>query len=328
MAQITLKNPIIPLDALFIEKYMPSANHTHVAVYIYALGMCYLGKPCDNAYIAQSLDILESDVVKAWKYWMKKGLVDMTEGGVCFLPIANTPDPKSKDRPNEDLAKSAPSRRDIPMNEITKKLEGDKAFSETLEVAQHLWGRPLTQSEIKAIFSFSEWYSFSNEVLLMLLEYCAASEKTKNLKYLESVAEGWHKDGINTVREAEKVLKRKEKEHTMILKCAKIFGLGRAFSDREEQYISSWTNDFSMSEAMIKEAYTRTTLNTGRLSFQYMDKILSSWHKDSIKTLSALKEAEGASNKKSRTKSTSTYDFEEIERRDFERRLKRTEGSE
>ena len=333
MAQIIMPKPVIPLDASFIEKYMPSANHTHVAVYIYALGMCYLGKPSDNESIAGALDILESDVVKAWKYWMKKGLIRLeNDGTVCFLPVEGTilKSETKNASPENASSESAPSKRNISINEVTKKLESDKAFSQTLELAQHMWGRPLTQSEIKAIFSFSEWYSFSNEVLLILIEYCAANEKTKNIKYLESVAEGWHNDGINTVREAEKVLKRKEKEHTMIAKCAKIFGIGRAFSDKEEQYISKWTNDLSMSEAMIKEAYARTTINTGKLSFQYMDKIMCSWHKEGIKTLTALKEAEGTSNKRSSTKKpvSATYDFDEIERRDFERRLKKSGGSE
>ena len=327
MAQIIMSKPVIPLDASFIEKYMPAANPTHVAVYVYALGMCYLGKPSDNEYIARSLDILESDVLKAWKYWMKKGLVSLGDDGtVCFLPLDGT---AQKNEAKSEVSYNGPSRRDISINEVTKKLESDRSFSEMLEMAQQMWGKPLTQSEIKALFSFSEWYSFSNEVLLVLIEYCATNEKTKNIKYLESVAEGWHNDGINTVKEAEKVLKRKEKEHTMILKCAKLFGIGRAFSDKEEQYISKWSNDFSMSEAMIREAYARTTINTGKLSFQYMDKILSSWHKDGIKTLTALKEAEGASSKRNKSKPASdTYDFEEIERRDFERRLKRSGGSE
>lgn len=328
MAKIEIANPIVPIELNFINKYLPQANPTHVMVYIYALGLCYSGKPSDNASIADALDILESDVIKAWKYWVKTGLISVGEDGtVTFLSthVEQVQEEKPKVQPKPIPVEPAPTlRRDIPMTEITTKMDLNKSLSDTFKMAQLIWGKPLTQLEIKTLYSFLEWYSFSNEVLLMLLEYCAADEKTKNIKYMESVAEGWANDGITTVKMAEKVIKRKEKERSMLKKCAQIFGLGRAFSDREVQYISDWTNNLNMSEAMIKEAYARTTLNTGKLSFQYMNKILMSWSKDGIKTISALKDAEGSRKAATQTQNTdSRYDFEDIERLAFERRLKK-----
>lgn len=330
MAKIEIANPIVPIELNFINKYLPEAHPTHVMVYIYALGLCYSGKDSDNASIAKALDILESDVIKAWKYWVKTGLISLGDDGtVTFLSTNNLHKEKESLKPASKPVETAPvapsARRDIPMTEITAKMELDKSLSDTLKMAPLIWGKPLTQSEIKALYSFLEWYSFSNEVLLMLLEYCAAEEKTKNIKYMEAVAESWANDGITTVKMAEKVIKRKEKERSMIKKCSQIFGLNRAFSDREIQYISDWTNNFGMNEAMIKEAYARTTLNTGKLSFQYMNKILSSWAKDGIKTVSALKESEGS--RKAHVapgKNNGNYDFEDIERLEFERRMKKS----
>jgi DnaD/phage-associated family protein len=337
MAKIEIANRIVPLEINFINEYMPQANPTHVMVYIYALALCYSQKPADNRSIAEALDILESDVIKAWKYWMKVGLISIGEDNtVTFLSSAgkhpsaeesvkSVKAPPKAEAPLPQTTQSA--RRDIPMDEITKRMEVDKAFSDTLKMAQLIWGKPLTQGEIKALYSFLEYYSFSNEVLLMLLEYCAADERTKTLKYMEGVAEGWYNDGITSVRAAEKVIKKKEKERSILKKCAQIFGIGRAFSDKEAEYILNWTFELQMSEAMIKEAYARTTLNTGKLSFQYMNKIMISWAKDNIKTLSALKEYE--SNRKSSQKRTeqqkntsSNYDFDDIERLEFERRMK------
>lgn len=332
MAKIQVAHPIVPLELNFINKHLPQANPTHVMVYIYALGLCYSGKQSDNAYIAEALDILESDVIKAWKYWVKTGLISLEEdGSVTFLSTNAEPVAEKAAKPAlkeaTPVTEPAPSRRDIPMTEITEKMGIDKSFSDMLKMAQLIWGKPLTQSEIKSLYSIMEWYSFSNEILLMILEYCAADEKTKNIKYLESVAEGWSNDGITTVTMAGKVIKRKEKERSMLKKCAQIFGLNRAFSDKEAQYISEWTNNFSMSEAMIKEAYARTTLNTGKLSFQYMNKILSTWSKEGIKTIAALKDADNSRSKQAKpsqeTKTSSNYDFDDIERLALERRMKK-----
>lgn len=335
MAKIEISNPIVPIELNFINKYLPQANPTHVMVYIYALGLCYSNKPSDNASIADALDILESDVIKAWKYWVKTGLISLGEDGtVTFLsthsaPVAKKEPPKAAPKAEQKVESTpASAHRDISMHEITAKMDSDKSLSDTLKMAQLIWGKPLTQSEIKALYSFLEWYSFSYEVLLMLIEYCAADDKTKNIKYMEAVAEAWANDGITTVGMAEKVIKRKEKERSMLKRCCHIFGLGRAFSEKEVEYISEWTNTLGMSEAMIKEAYARTTLNTGKLSFQYMNKILLSWAKDGIKTMAALKEADNArkSAKPASPRDASAdphYDFDDIERLALERRMKK-----
>lgn len=338
MAKIEIANPIVPIELNFINKFLPQANPTHVMVYIYALGLCYSNKPSDNASIAEALDILESDVIKAWKYWVKTGLISLGEDGtVTFLStnitIGSAPSDEKKEHAKAAVSTApeapAAARRDVPMSEITAKMEQDKALSDTLKMAQLIWGKPLTQSEIKAIYSFLEWYSFSNEVLLMLLEYCAAEEKTKNIKYMEAVAEGWANDGITTVKLAEKKIKAKEKEIIMLKKCNAIFGLGRAFSDKEIQYISDWVNNMNMSEAMIKEAYARTTLNTGKLSFQYMNKILATWNKEGIKTLAALKEADASHTKAVRPNQAtarSNYNFDDIEMLELQRRMKNNDN--
>ncbi len=342
MAKIEISNPIVPIELNFINKYLPHANPTHVMVYIYALGLCYSNKQSDNASIAEALDILESDVIKAWKYWVKKGLVSLgLDGTVTFLSThCEEPVPKEEKSEKEAPVKqpvkppveqdtiAKPVRRSVSMEEIKAKMEIDNSFSNMLKMAQLIWEKPFTQTEIKALYSFMEWYSFSNEMLTMLVEYCALEEKTKNIKYMEAVAENWANDGITTLKMAEKILNKKQKEVSMLKKCSQIFGLGRAFSDREIQYISEWTTTLGMSEAMIKEAYNRTTTNTGKLSFQYMNKILSSWAHDGIKTLTALKEAESvrkASGKGQAKGSASNYDFDEIERLELERRLRKNQ---
>lgn len=338
MAKIEIANPIVPIELNFINKYLPEAHPTHVMVYIYALGLCYSNKQSDNASIAESLDILESDVIKAWKYWVKKGLVSLgLDGTVTFLSTNHAEAPtEEKEAPREketvpvrpvEIAPDViakPVKRSISMAEITAKMEIDKSFSNMLKMAQLIWEKPFTQTEIKALYSFMEWYSFSDEVLTLLVEYCALEEKTKNVKYMEAVAEAWAQDGITTIKMAAKVFNKKQKEVSMLKKCVQIFGLSRAFSDKEVQYITEWTTILSMSEAMIKEAYNRTTTNTGKLSFQYMNKILTSWSSEGIKTLTALKEAEAVRKapSKGQGKSSSNYDFDEIERLELERLMK------
>ncbi|MEI3102136.1 MAG: DnaD domain protein [Oscillospiraceae bacterium] len=53
---------------------------------------------------------------------------------------------------------------------------------------------------------------------------------------------------------------------------------GRELTATEQKYISSWL-DMGFGEECISIAYDRTVTDTGALKWNYMNKILLSWHK-------------------------------------------------
>ena len=59
-----------------------------------------------------------------------------------------------------------------------------------------------------------------------------------------------------------------------------------------------------MSESMIKNAYERTIMSTGKLSMAYMNTILKSWAEKGIKTVSQIAEKEQIPVKKEKGKNT------------------------
>ncbi|MDO4562622.1 MAG: DnaD domain protein [Clostridia bacterium] len=323
MATFHNPNPKIALSADFVLNYMPKANHTHVMVYIYALALCARNsQEADNAHIAAQLDILESDVVKAWRYWKKAGLVSIdAAGNVTFTD--------SKAAPVRDDSRSGeiePKREALSMTEISNRMSVDADLKTMITMAESLLKKPLSQKEINTLFSFMDWYSLPKEVVLMLLEHCACEDKIKNFSYIEKVAQSWSDEGITTVEAAEKLLKRRAKERSAVNRCKKIFGLERAFSDAEVAHIINWTTNWGMSETMIKEAYSRTTHNTGKLSFAYMGKILAAWSSKGIKSPAALKSAEEGLPKTRTQGANNTYDFEDIARKELQRRIAKYGG--
>jgi hypothetical protein len=74
---------------------MISANATYVKVYLYGLAKGYEGEEdVSNAAIAEALDILETDVSKAWRYWKKVGLVHSEGKGVLVFDAISSPETK------------------------------------------------------------------------------------------------------------------------------------------------------------------------------------------------------------------------------------------
>lgn len=296
MASFFHANKSVPLPLEFINKYMVNANATYVKVYLYGLAKCYEGEEdVTNAAIAEALDILETDVSKAWRYWKKVGLVHSEgKGMLVFGPVVA--EPVKAETVKTEPAKETPQEmtekhKTTSMKEISKAMGINPKMKETVAMAEQLLKKPLSQREITILYGFMQDYSMSQEMVLVLLEYCATIDKT-NFSYIEKVAESWKENGIDTLAEATRVLNQLGKEIRMQKKCKKMFGLDRELSQTELNYIARWVSELSMGENMIRAAYERTVANTGKIAMPYMNTILKSWFEKGIKTVSQIDEKE------------------------------------
>ena len=322
MASFFHANKSVPLPMEFINKYMISANATYVKVYLYGLAKCYEGaEDVSNAAIADALDILDTDVSKAWRYWKKVGLVHSEGKGLLVFDAIETEPVKPetvKEIPNEQTAETAEKPKTASMKEISKAMGINPKMKETVTTAEQLLKKPLSQREVTSLYNFMQEYSMTQEMVLVLLEYCGTIGKT-NFAYIEKVAAGWNEQGINSLSEATKVLNRVTKEARMQKKCKKIFSLDREFTQTELNYIARWVSEYSMTESMIKNAYERTVANTGKVTLPYMNTILRSWFEKGIKTVSQIAEKEQPAVKKDKGKSA---DYQLDEMAALERKLR------
>jgi len=321
MASFYHANKSVPLPMEFINKYMISANATYVKVYLYGLGKCYEGEEdVSNASIAEALDILETDVSKAWRYWKKVGLVHSEGKGVLVFDsvageevkpaVQKEPQKEQEEKPKENS-----------MKEISKAMGINPKMKETVTMAEQLLKKPLSQREVTSLYSFMQEYSMSQEMVLLLLEYCVTIDKT-NFSYIEKVAEGWHEQGIDSLADANKLLNRVNKEARMQKKCKKIFGLDRELSQTESNYVARWVSELSMSESMIRTAYEKTVTNTGKISMPYMNSILKSWYEKGIKTVSQIAEKESQPVQKTKAR-TADYQLDDMAAIERQLRLKK-----
>lgn len=125
----------------------------------------------------------------------------------------------------------------------------------------------------------------SADLIEYLVEYCV-SRGRKSMRYIETVALAWAKDGITTVEMARDASSRFSKDYYTILKAMGISG--RNPVDNEITYIDTWRKTYGFDLELIQEACSRTVLSTGQPSFQYADKILSGW-KENVHTLEDIR---------------------------------------
>lgn len=265
----------IPVSAEFIEKKMLGANGAYVKVYLYALSLAYKGISEDTSEIAKKLSLLESDVINAFDYWEKEGVITANNNFIYFGGQAA----------RKSETKSQPKKK-TPKN-VSELIMNNKALADLCELSQNILGKTLNNSDLETIYWFYDELGFSPEVISMLLEYCVSKDK-RNMKYIEKVAIGWHENGITTMSQAESYIKSENEKNSYFYSLRKLFGItDRNLSKSEELYLKTWKNDYGMSEEMVALAYEYCILSTNKLSFPYINSIVKGWFERGVKTIEA-----------------------------------------
>ena len=202
---------------------------------------------------------------------------------------------------SSELSTSADYIRSLTPDHISE-LKQNEEVSQLLYIAEQYLAKTLTPTEMQKIFFFYDELHMSADLIEYLVEYCV-SRGRKSMRYIETVALAWAKDGITTVEMARDASSRFSKDYYTILKAMGISG--RNPVDNEITYIDTWRKTYGFDLELIQEACSRTVLSTGQPSFQYADKILSGWKKKNVHTLEDIRLLDAAHKKRQLEKSVS-----------------------
>ena len=88
--------------------------------------------------------------------------------------------------------------------------------------------------------------------------------------------------------------------------------------ETEEKYLTKWHDELLMSEEMIALAYEYCIIQTAKLSFPYMDKIITRWSKEGITTITAAEEDNRKFKNRAKREETAfgdnSYDHDDLEK--------------
>ena len=182
---------------------------------------------------------------------------------------------------SSELSTSADYIRSLTPDHISE-LKQNEEVSQLLYIAEQYLAKTLTPTEMQKIFFFYDALHMSADLIEYLVEYCV-SRGRKSMRYIETVALAWTRDGVTTVEMARDASSRFSKDYYTILKAMGISG--RNPVENEISYIDTWRKTYCFDLELIQEACSRTVLSTGQPSFQYADKILSGWKKKNVHTL-------------------------------------------
>ena len=166
----------------------------------------------------------------------------------------------------------------------------DGSFRSLCGEVQRLMGRSLNTEELKILLGFVRYLGLPADVISVLICYCKdrarqrGSLRSPSLRTIEKEAYAWAEQGIDTMEEAAAYIQNQNMKNSRMGKLMAMLQIrGRSLTAAEERYASGWL-EMGFDDEAIGMAYERTCLNTGGLSWAYMNKILQRWHEAGLKT--------------------------------------------
>ena len=204
----------------------------------------------------------------------------------------------------------------------------DPAFAGICDYLEQALGRSIRKSEIEILYGIYDKLNMPPDVILLLINYCRIRNRL-SARELERRAYQWHDEGIMSYSAAADMVQQAEDSRGRYGALMSLLGLGgRSPSESEEKYLAAWCAE-GFSNELIKLAYDRTMLRTGRLQWRYMHSILSDWKKKGCTTRADVERSEGVTGPSPTVKKQSAKAEESVEEsvtKAFEKRLQEREA--
>ena len=179
--------------------------------------------------------------------------------------------------------------------DVLSAMDSDRDFQSLFGEVQRVLGKTLNTEELKILLGFTRYLGLPGDVISVLVCYCKERARAKgnlrnpSLRAIEKEAYYWAEQGIDTMEEAVAFIQNQNIRRSQLGQLMKLLQIrGRTLTPGEEKYAKSWL-DMGFEDAVLALAYERTCLNTGGLSWAYMNKILTSWHRAGLLTLKQVK---------------------------------------
>lgn len=315
---INIKNwgRIFTVPCNVVDKYIKLASGNAVKVLLCIL--CGSSDVVDSEELSKQLGVALNEVDDSIAFWEQVGIFNSEHSNIVEKRTEQIPDIthntaistlESINPTKNSLSKKTQVK--LSPREMASIIENSKDLAILVENAQSIFKRPITYTEQGSLINLFEYYGFPVGVILMLLEYCEQAGKS-NINYIEAVARNWAEREITTHEEAEKEIIRLIDNHTIENKLSSMLELTSKLTPKQKEFIESWIS-LGMNLDMISLAHEKCVDSTNKLSFPYMNKIITSWAENGIKTKEqALLNTKKP--KKETDKNEHSYDLDEFDK--------------
>lgn len=292
----TLAFTLVP-DFL-IEELMKNLSGNSLKVILCILNGVKLGKNLTTEGISLVSGVSEEYVYESLTELKELGiLIGKSQSSLDFDLIFDNSQITNVSKVEQPISDDA--IQSVKPKELSEK---EIIFKELLSEIEMIMGFPLNNGYLNFLNSLRDEFRFPDEVILTLFNHCASKKKT-SIKYMEQVAVNWKENGINSLEDANNIIKEYEDKWIKYRKALNYMGLKADYiSYPHERLLDKWFSEYKMSDEVIQKAADITIMNLGKAEIPYMEKIISDWYKKGVKTVSDIEKLDYPTQSKNRRK--------------------------
>jgi DNA replication protein dnaD len=267
--------------------------------------------------ISKEINISLKDVKASLDYLQEKGLIIMMEEGFYIVDL------QEKEVMELYTPKVTASKEMIEANQ-KKNNKREKIIN---DIESMYFAGNMKAEWYKKIILWFEKYNFSNEAMLGIFSHCF-SDEVKPIAYVETVVKSMADKGVITINDLSKQIVNYDKKSKIIKFVKTELNLHKALTKPQERIVEKWIFDYNYDKEQIKLVIDKT-INAQNVGFNYLDKIITEWYQQGLKTVEdilkyekenkeKLEEKKKEKNNRKTTNNITSNNIENREQRKYE----------
>lgn len=266
----------ISVSEIFILKYMKDMPQEAVKLYMYLLYVEANQINIEIETISKEINISLKEVKASLDYLQEKGLIIMMEEGFYIVDL------QEKEVMELYTPKVTASKEMIEANQ-KKNNKREKIIN---DIESMYFAGNMKAEWYKKIILWFEKYNFSNEAMLGIFSHCF-SDEVKPIAYVETVVKSMADKGVITINDLSKQIVNYDKKSKIIKFVKTELNLHKALTKPQERIVEKWIFDYNYDKEQIKLVIDKT-INAQNVGFNYLDKIITEWYQQGLKTVEEI----------------------------------------
>lgn len=266
------------VENIFINEYLTQAPGDYVKVYLFALMYADFDMRMTNETIAKHLGMEVEDVLKAWTYWEKMGVIrkhyekpaDKLRYQVEFLNL--------KEMAYGRKPRSRKTEAGVP--DRLKALMDDDTIKNMYSEIERITGRLFEGKEPAEIMSWITDYNANPEMIIYAYSYCVKKKNHSNHKYVAAIVKEWANQGLKTIGQIEDYLEETDNRHYLYKRVLRALGFLRNATEEEKRIMDTWFDQMGFSIDRVLDACKKTT-GISNPNINYINSVLKAWNSGS-----------------------------------------------
>ena len=237
--------------------------------------------------ISDALFLDSQDVADALLFWYERGIV-IKDGEAPAAVVQIAP---AKEETKIEITPVVPKKevQDIPISrpsheQIAVRCKECEDISVLFREAQTALGKTIGYDGQSVLIMMYDSYGLPVEVILMAIEY-AVSQGKASFSNIAKIGKKWSELEIDSLEGAMEYIEEHNVVNEVWHKLRLLTDItNKRPTSKQFGYLTAWIKEYGYDANMIFYAYEECVDRTGKMSMPYMDKIITSWHKNGVKT--------------------------------------------